>query len=416
MSKTPKAKTKKADAKGKSAAQVKKTAAKKTTPPAEGLGEQQTMGLAALSSEQLQNSIGAGSKKFIVVAFVALFIVGGYFSWPFLSFAIAPYFPIQQWGTKVQPSAPKPLPKKIVSISSERLTEERRQLNKSIGRLMDRMKAIEMAIEEIKKLAQATTTPLKKLVDTPEINNLTGRLDTLEKNDVAIKTILKRMKKIKDEEVRRTKIHVDTQDEVQRKLADVPPDQKVTTENNAATLIIAVENLRRAIATNESFNKPLETLKIMASGNLTINTAVVLLAKNAATGISTLPELKQRFHKIAGEIVHASRITNKPGWQARIITRLSSLAMWRKIDGKENNASIDAIVASAESEIKAGNLNTAISILEGLSINNKAATVAKTWLTDAKNRIVTVRAINSLHNHAISELITIKPSEDHLRW
>jgi hypothetical protein len=178
---------------------------------------------------------------------------------------------------------------------------------------------------------------------------------------------------------------------------------------------VAVENLRRAMTTNKSFNKPLEALKIMAGGNLTINTAVVLLAKNAAAGISTLPELNQRFHKIAGKIVHASRITNKPGWQARIINRLSSLAMWRKISSKKNDSSIDAIVASAESEINAGNLNTAISILEGLSINSKAAAVAKTWLTDAKNRIVAVRAVNSLHNHAISQLITIKPSEDHLR-
>ena len=85
---------------------------------------------------------------------------------------------------------------KIVTVSSEQLAKERRQLNKSISRLMGRMKTIEMDVAEIKKLAQATTTPLKKMVDTPEINNLTGRLDTLEKNDVTIKTILKRMKKI----------------------------------------------------------------------------------------------------------------------------------------------------------------------------------------------------------------------------
>ena len=409
MSKTSKAKTKKAGAKVKSTAQVKKTAAKKTLPPVESLG------LTAVSPEQIQDSIRSGSKKFMMVAFVALLSVGGYFSWPYLSFAIAPYVSIQQWKIKAQPPAPKPLLNKIVTVSSEQLAKERRQLNKSISRLMGRMKTIEMDVAEIKKLAQATTIPLKELVDTSDINNLTGRLDTLEKSDVAIKTILKHMRKIKDEEARRTKIHVGTQDKMQRNLADVPPYQKVTTVNNAAALIMAVENLRRAIATNEPFNKPLRALKNIASGNLTINNAVVLLTKNAATGISTLTELKQRFYKIAGKIVHASRITNKPGWQARIINRMSSLAMWRKMDGKGKDASIDAIVASAELEIKAGNLNSAISILEGLSINNKAAIVAKTWLIDAKNRIVAVRAINSLHNYAISQLITSKPSKDHLR-
>ena len=85
---------------------------------------------------------------------------------------------------------------------------------------------------------------------------------------------------------------------------------------------------------------------------------------------------------------------------------------WRRIDGKGNNTSIDTIVASAETELKANNIKTTVSLLEGLSINRKAEITAKEWLTDAKNHLDAQKAINSLYIHSISQLSLPKTSKD----
>jgi hypothetical protein len=121
--------------------------------------------------------------------------------------------------------------------------------------------------------------------------------------------------------------------------------------------------------------------------------------------------LKQQFAAIAGKIVHASRVTDKPGWLDRVSNRISSLATWRRIDGKGSDAPTDAMVADAESRLKAGDLKAAVTAVESLSVNDKAAAVANSWLVAAKARLTADRAIASLHIHAISQLTPIKPAK-----
>jgi len=174
-------------------------------------------------------------------------------------------------------------------------------------------------------------------------------------------------------------------------------------------MVLAVENLSQALATNDPFEAALEALKALAGDNPNINAAVVLLAKYATSGLSTLPDLKQRFADIAGKIVHASRITEKTGWLDRVSNRLSSLATWRRIDGKGSDTPIDDMVAAAESQLKAGDLKAAVTAVGGLSVNAKAAAVANPWLVAAKARLAADRAVASLHIHAITQLTPIKP-------
>ncbi len=85
---------------------------------------------------------------------------------------------------------------------------------------------------------------------------------------------------------------------------------------------------------------------------------------------------------------------------------------WRRVDGKDDTkgegASIDAIVASAENRLKAGDLKGAVKILQGLGASSKAAKKAAPWLADAKNRIIAERAVATLHVHSVSLLIPAK--------
>ena len=116
----------------------------------------------------------------------------------------------------------------------------------------------------------------------------------------------------------------------------------------------------------------------------------------------------ERFEALAGKIVQASRQVEEKDWLDRAVNRMSKLVSWRRVDGRAEKSSVDALVASAEAHLKAGDLKAAIKAVEGLSVNTpanaKAAAVAASWLADAKARLAADRAIAGLHLHALSLL------------
>jgi hypothetical protein len=397
MSKTPKAKTK-AKAK-KTKPKTKKAAAEsKAAAPAVDTTERDIEDRVSMPPEPFQKPSSGGMGGFMVIGILAVLGTGGYASWPYWSADIAPYLPGAQTETKTQPTPPAA--PKAADISSEQLAQERRLLRQSLDRLMARMETIEKAVETVKKLAQATTPPSEKMADDTALKNLAGRMVALEGSGVAMKTLINRMDRVEETAAEQTGVQ-----------AKPPAPEDTAGTHDAASLVLAVEDLRQALATNKPFHIALDALKALAGDNPNINAAVLLLAKNAASGISTVAGLKQQFAAIAGKIVHASRVTDKPGWLDRVSNRLSSLATWRRIDGKGSDAPTDAMVADAESRLKAGDLKAAVTAVESLSVNDKAAAVANSWLVAAKARLAADRAIASLHIHAISQLTPIKPAK-----
>ena len=387
MSKTTKDKAKKTGSKSKGAARTKKTEDHTNKP-----------------TKDVQNFISSNSKHILIVTFVALLSIGGFVSWAYWSIPIESYLSSMQWKTNIQAQTPNSSPATISKISNEQLAIERQKLSKSLKSLMERIKAIEISLGEVKKLAQATTPLSEKMNNNTSIKDLTGRLVSLEKNDATIKELLKRMKQIKEDEDIRKKNQANSPNLSQFKIREENSKKNFMTSNDPKALVLSAENLRKAIGTNKPFNKALNDLKKIARGNLNINTAILVLTKTAQTGIPTLSQLKENFNSIAGKIVNANRYNNAVGWQARIKNRLSSLVMWRRIDGKGGSASIDTIVVSVEKELMSGNLSAAVSIVESLSTNQKNITIVKKWLDNAQNRIAAERAINSLHIYAVSKL------------
>ncbi|MBL4690473.1 MAG: hypothetical protein JKY68_03280, partial [Rhodospirillales bacterium] len=291
------------------------------------------------------------------LAILAVLGIGGYASWPYWSYAVAPYLPAGQAG-------PAPAVEKTAKIFNEQLAAERRQLRLSLDRLMVRMGNIERAVENVKKLAQATTPPSEKMADDAALKALAGRLDEIEENGAAMKTLLNRMDRM--EENSAAHAAAEAQASVIGAEAGSPQDTA------ALVLVLAVSNLRQVLTTNDPFEKALDALRVLAGDNPDIKAAVVLLAKSAATGIPTRPALNQRFVAIAGKIVQASRVAKETGWLDRVGNRLASLATWRRIDGKGKNFPIDAMVAAAESELMAGDLKAAVTTVGRISVNAKA--------------------------------------------
>lgn len=278
----------------------------------------------------------------------------------------------------------------------EKMAAESRKLRQSLDRLMTRMESIEQSVEKVKKLAQATVPPSEKIRNDPVLESLTGRLNALEESGDAVKVLIERMDRMEKDSAAQLKAETQAAAE---------------TNTSAKALVLAVAELREAVASGKPFGQELDALKALAGDNPDFKAPIVVLVKNADKGIPTLDGLRIQFEELAGKIVQASRTVKETGWLDRAANRLSSLVTWRRVDGQGEETSIDAMVAAAENHLKTGDLKSAIIALEGLAGNAKASAVAEPWLSSAKAHLAAERAVGSLRLQAVSILTPVKPGE-----
>jgi hypothetical protein len=341
---------------------------------------------------QTEKRSGGFFRLFGLLGFVVVIGIGAVmFNWPFWVEVLEPYLP----GLKAEQAAEAPagVPSKPPVMAEkagatiEEMRSERQQLRQELNRLMARMETMEKSVESVKKLIQVTVTASEKGGAVKTSAALAGRLLELEKNGESIKVLLQRMDKMESDSA-----------------AQEGAGTGGAPNARAQAIVLAVANLRQAVATDEPFEKSLEALNALSSDDPDIKTPVVVLSKSSAAGNPTLAALRERFDGLAGKIVQASKTLEETGWMERATNRITSLVTWRRVGGGAEASSIDAIVSRAEARLKVGDLKGAADALEGLSAHSKAARVAAPWLKDAKARVVAERAITTLHVHAVSLL------------
>ena len=280
--------------------------------------------------------------------------------------------------------------------SIEEMRTERQQLRQELKRLMARMETIEKSVDSVKKLIQVTVSASEKGGAGKISEALAERLSEMEESGESIKSLLQRMDKLESDSAAQTAYG-----------AGAEPDARAGggQSGRARAIVLAVANLRQAVATDGPFEKTLEVLNALSGDDPDIKTAVVLLSKSSVAGIPTLATLRERFDGLAGKIVQASKTLEETGWMERATNRIMSLVTWRRVGKGAEASSLDAIVAGAEARLGAGDLKGAVEALKGLSSHSKAAKAAAPWLRDAKARVVAERTVATLHVYAVSLLV-----------
>ena len=105
---------------------------------------------------------------------------------------------------------------------------------------------------------------------------------------------------------------------------------------------------------------------------------------------------------MAGSIVAADYSKPSSNWKDKALQQISTIIRFRRIDGKNSDASSESIVAQSEKYLAVGDLDSAVSSVEKLQ--GTAKLLAASWLASAKARLATDRVLFSLHNHALSLL------------
>jgi len=371
----------------------------------------QTSAPAAQAAVKPRGSLAAVS----VVLFLTVIGVSGYMTWHYWSAIVDSPAPAKKAAAVPSPPAPTPILKSAPPLAlngngavMEKMAVESERLRQSLDRLMTRMETIEQAVEDANKLAIATTPPSEKLAADPVMKALTGRLNALEQSGETVKALGDRLDRIEKETLTQQKADADVD---AGPIAAAPTDAAFDSNvaASAKLMVLAAANLRQATSSHTPFIQELDALRALAGDDADINVAIVVLAKSAPTGVPSISILQGRFERLAGKIVQASRTRKEAGWFDRVANRLTAMVSWRRIDGKGEETSIDAMVAAAEKHLDKGDLKAAVTVLEGLAGNAKALSVAAPWIGDVKARLAAERAVSSLHRHALSMLSPLKP-------
>ncbi|HIG24060.1 MAG TPA: hypothetical protein EYG02_11930 [Henriciella marina] len=153
----------------------------------------------------------------------------------------------------------------------------------------------------------------------------------------------------------------------------------------AAQSALAIASIENAITTGTDFRPSAQRLQELQPAS----EAAAMLARLSANPVPSLATLQTRFDALKNDALDRdSEAAGEPGW---VDTFFGDMVSVRRGGG---NSVVPAILSAAEAAIERGELQQAVSALEGLPAESLA--VYAGWLTDARNRIDARKAIDAL--------------------
>ena len=236
------------------------------------------------------------------------------------------------------------------------------------------------------RLTQAEAA-IKALQAQPQVSRIAEQLDTLDKQVAE----LKRTSADAAAVLRLT----DRVEKVEAGFRDMQARR-----SSASALMLAVGQLREALAKAMPYDAELRAVKALAGQDPEVGNALEAVRPRAVTGIPTFPVLTARFHGLAPAIVRADVLPVEQDWWRQTLDRLASLVTLRREGGEAAGTSSAAIVARAEAALAQGDLAGAVS--EAEQLQGGPADQAANWLADAKARLAADKAVSELTAHVVA--------------
>lgn len=173
---------------------------------------------------------------------------------------------------------------------------------------------------------------------------------------------------------------------------------------SAQALLLAVGQLREAVNQGGPFQGELETVKVLAGDES--KPLAEAVGGYAQQGIPNRLTLRDRFNRIAPDIVRADLHAKGGGWFNETLDRLSALVTVRRIDGEAAGKSTSAIVARAEQRLADNDLSGAMEELTGLE--GEALDAATPWMSDARARLAAERSLSELTSQVVARTANMR--------
>ncbi|MBF0326310.1 MAG: hypothetical protein HQL42_14730 [Alphaproteobacteria bacterium] len=172
--------------------------------------------------------------------------------------------------------------------------------------------------------------------------------------------------------------------------------------SSAVALLLAVGQLREALAASLPYDSELRAVKALAGTDQDILQGVEILKARAVAGLPTRAVLVSRFHALAPAIVRADILPAEMSWWRQTLDRLATLVIVRREDGDAVGEDSPALVARATARLGEGDLAAALAELSRLT--GGAATIAAPWLADASDRLAADHAVSEMTAHVVAAI------------
>jgi uroporphyrinogen-III synthase len=168
------------------------------------------------------------------------------------------------------------------------------------------------------------------------------------------------------------------------------------------TLVLAVGQLREALARNTPYDRALAAVAGLAEDDAALDGPLARLKEHAATGIATRTDLARHFDAVSLAAARAAIEPAGSGWVDEALARLSHLLVVRRVNGDAAGNGTDAVLARAGGRLDAGDLAGAVAQLAAL--RGTAADAVKPWLDEANARLAADQALDEIGARAIARL------------
>jgi hypothetical protein len=162
-------------------------------------------------------------------------------------------------------------------------------------------------------------------------------------------------------------------------------------------LLLALGQLRERLQSGRPFDAELAAVETIGRDRPEVRQTLQPLEAAAAKGIPTMTVLTHRFEQnVVPAALRAAQAPQSDDWGDRILARLRSLVVVRRIDdsGVAARDPADAAVTRAEAALGSGDLADAVAAVETLP--GRAAAAAQPWLAEARQRLAAEQALAKL--------------------
>ena len=176
----------------------------------------------------------------------------------------------------------------------------------------------------------------------------------------------------------------------------------------AEATILAVGQLRAALATSKPFAKQLAAVRAMVPGDTDMIAVLDQMQPFADTGVETTDDLTRDFGRLAPTLVRGAVVGDGGSWWRQAVYHLESVISIRRVGADVPGDSTEAVVARAEAKLDEDDLLGAIGTLQALT--GASADLASPWVHDAGHRVAIDSAESDLNRLAIGRVSTGTPT------
>ena len=181
-------------------------------------------------------------------------------------------------------------------------------------------------------------------------------------------------------------------------------------EPRALALVLALQQLRVAVAAGQPFAKELDLARRLAGTNNPLVAPLQTLEPNAGEGLATVDQLRAEFSAVARILLQASLSGDASASLVdRLRARLAGIVSVRRTDvpDDEEGDSIDQALGRADAALAGGDLGAAVAALE--SHEEGAPADVTDWLEAARARVAADEVIAQADAAALAILSQAEP-------